>query len=61
MKTARDWAICAALAIAAAAYAPVVQYGFINNFDDPPYVTQNPWIQKGLSGDGEPEATRHWY
>ena len=50
----RDWrAILAGAAIAAAAlavYWQVAGYGFIN-FDDPKYVSRNPWIAQGLTLD----------
>ncbi len=44
--------ICLALAISAAvAYLPVLKADFIN-YDDPQYVTSNPYVMLGLSLDG---------
>ncbi|HEX6865253.1 MAG TPA: glycosyltransferase family 39 protein, partial [Thermoanaerobaculia bacterium] len=34
-----------------AAYLPVLAHGFIR-FDDPLYVTRNPWVKAGLTWDG---------
>jgi protein O-mannosyl-transferase len=34
-----------------AVYLPVLTHGFIR-FDDPVYVTRNPWVQAGLTWDG---------
>lgn len=44
--------ICVALAIVTlAVYWPVTRHGFVN-FDDPPYITENPNIQSGLTWHG---------
>lgn len=45
----RELVLCLALAIATlAAYWPVLDHGFIH-FDDPRYVTENPYVQAGLT------------
>jgi hypothetical protein len=46
-----NWASCLLLAVVVlATYSAVRDYPFIN-YDDPTYVTENPHVQAGLSGD----------
>ncbi len=41
-----------------ATYLPVIFLGFVN-YDDPPYVTENPWVPKGLTAAGIKWAFTH--
>ena len=44
--------ICVVLAaVTLAVYWPVTRHGFVN-FDDPPYITENPNVQSGLTWHG---------
>ncbi len=45
------WIGVAILAATWAVYAPVGQHEFVS-FDDPDYITSNPHVRRGLSGDG---------
>jgi Flp pilus assembly protein TadD len=48
----QTWLICLGLTLAVlAAYAPLWRAGFIT-YDDPAYVTANPYVQAGLSWNG---------
>jgi protein O-mannosyl-transferase len=45
----RQWALALLLvAITFAVYSPVLKYPFVN-YDDVDYVTENPWVQQGLT------------
>ncbi|MGO8835921.1 MAG: tetratricopeptide repeat protein [Limisphaerales bacterium] len=58
---ATKWVMCLALAIVTlAAFVPVVGNNFIG-FDDPEYVTQNPYVQQGLSGEAVKWAFSAFY
>jgi len=52
-KNSRFFAvICVALAVVTlAVYWPITRHGFVN-FEDPPYITENPNIQSGLTWHG---------
>jgi Tfp pilus assembly protein PilF len=48
----RDWLAAAGLAVVTfAVFAPAISYSFIN-YDDPEYVTRNPFVVRGLSAEG---------
>lgn len=50
-ETVMTWIFCALLAlVTVVAYLPVMDNNFIN-LDDPAYVTQNPHVRAGLTGD----------
>ena len=53
LKTEHNWTSAYILALLAAVivvYWPVQEFGFLN-YDDPVYITGNPHVQKGLSGE----------
>ncbi len=55
------WLVCLALVFATlATYWKVTRNGFIN-FDDDVYVTENPWVNSGLSFSGVVWAFTHFY
>ena len=57
----RSALICACLALATlAVYWPVAFYPF-TNFDDTTYVSDNPWVQQGLSWQGTRWAFTTFY
>src|SRR5579871_5225836 len=50
--TSWNWAVCAALLLAAAAvYAPVRNFGLVN-YDDPEFVRDSPQVRAGWTRDG---------
>src|SRR5262249_53469995 len=54
-RSSRDWrlhgALLLVLALAFAAYAPVLHHGFVE-WDDASYVTENPHVRSGLGSSG---------
>ncbi len=62
----RRWFAAALLALAVVSlYAPVLHHEFVN-YDDDLYITDNPWLEQGLSRDGVSWAFRsvrgaNWY
>ena len=61
-----EFYVCLFLIVAIlAVYGQVFNHGFVN-YDDPGYVTQNPWVQKGLTLEGVSRAftatdTANWH
>jgi len=45
------WLAAALVAATLVVYAPVWRHDFVR-FDDPEYVTENPWVRRGVTADG---------
>lgn len=54
-----SWPALLIFLLTVAAYSPSLRNGFIN-YDDPLYLTQNPWVQQGLSFGGMGWAFTHF-
>ena len=60
-RAAPAWLVCSMLALAVlAVYGQTLGFGFIS-YDDPVYVVNNPWVQRGLDWEGVRWAFTSFY